>query len=211
MQIAETTFEDVLALIDARIAAGADIWELVGDAAEQEESSIDERRWRQCDLAARVAKRYGGDAIGEFAKRANIPKNRAKEYRTMGAFYFEREARADFLGDNPTVTYSHMRSAARVRLDMKAITDKDRQRAYGVLAFGSVRGWSSDQTARFVGRWRLRTKLSKPRPKPVEVARPIAMQDGPVLDLRGIEWLAEALADYDDSEIVTVTITKPRA
>lgn len=107
-------FDNTLRLIDCAIDAGEDIWELVTDAANHEEETIDIHRWNQCDLAARVEKCYNADRIGEFAVRANLPKKRAQEYAGMGRFYSDRSARAEFFTSHPTVTYSHLRKAKKL-------------------------------------------------------------------------------------------------
>lgn len=145
MQPTILDFEQKLALIDAAIAAGEDVWIAITEAAHEEESDIDVRRWRNCDLAARVVKHYGGDAIGKFASDANLPARRAKEYRTMGTFYAQRTARAEFLADNPVITYSHLRSIAR-RAD-------DETQAYAIAAKASLRSWTVEKTEYMLWRW----------------------------------------------------------
>lgn len=134
--------EQVLYLADKMLAAGEDPWELLTMAAAREEDDADKHRWNQCDLAAKVQKQYSENAIAAFARDAKLPVRRAKEYRTMGTFY-ERSARADFLSNHETLTYTHLRTATRLKSVESAMRFLDR---------ADLRGWSSDKCEYVIGR-----------------------------------------------------------
>lgn len=157
-------FEEKLLKIDAAIERGEHIWEMVGDAANSEREADDVRRWNIVDLAARVVKRYGDDQIGEFAKRANVAKRSAQDAAQMGRIYTDRSRRAKFLKDNPTQTYSHLRTATR---------GGDTETAYRILGRSSKRGMTVDELSWFITRWKVINKLPT-RPRRKKETEPIA-------------------------------------
>lgn len=180
-------FEARLAMIDGMIERREDIWELVTDAGASEESDIDERRWRQCDLAARVVKRYSEDAIGQFAVRANIPKNRAQEYARQGRYWSDRVWRQTFLSDikNEVITYSHMRIAARI---------DDPKHAKRMLWLAARYGMSVDRLSTRV----TRLKGGKPRTK--------RLADFTVKVGEAGAALAQTLASYDETKAIRIVV-----
>lgn len=149
--IVDFDFDILLSHIDEMIDTQTDIWELICEAGADQESRADKRRWNQCDLAGRVDKQYGDDAIGRWAVQSNIPKKRAAEYRTVGLFYGitkdQRSVRTEFLAQarHVTITYTHCRYAMG--------TD-DLTKAYKALDIAAKRTWSSDQLLRFITRWK---------------------------------------------------------
>lgn len=134
--------EQVLYLADKMIAAGEDPWEFLAQAAEREEDDADQHRFNQCDIAAKVVKRYREDSIADFARDAKIPVRRARDYRTVGLAY-ERTARDEFRASHPSITYTHLRVAARL---------KSEESAYRLLERAALRTWSSDKTEYVLGR-----------------------------------------------------------
>jgi hypothetical protein len=149
--IIDFDFDTLLTRIDEMIDEQVDIWELICEAGADQEARADKRRWNQCDLASRVEKQYGEDAIGRWAVQSNIPKRRAAEYRTVGMFYGvskeQRSLREDFLAQDRhvTITYTHCRYATGTH---------DLAKAYKALDIAAKHTWSSDQLLYFITRWK---------------------------------------------------------
>lgn len=101
---------DVLTAIEKMAADGADIWEAAVTAAADAEQDMAARRWCLGDLAGLVAKQYGKNRLGDFAKAINVPVPTVKQYRRMAAFY-PKDTR--YLFEN--VGYSHYRAALRLK------------------------------------------------------------------------------------------------
>jgi hypothetical protein len=97
-------------------------------------NDMDRGRWQIGDDALLVAKKYGEDAIGQYAREIKASKKRVVEHRTVCAFY-EKSARADFLESAPNVVYTHFRTAMRM---------KDVSKAYWFLEHAARKDWTTD-------------------------------------------------------------------
>ena len=82
-------------------------------------AAIDLGRWLIGDDALAIETSYGGKEVEKYATGINVPKERVQEYRTVCKFY-PLSARAEFLESNPTITYTHMREAMRLKELAKA-------------------------------------------------------------------------------------------
>lgn len=88
-------------------------WEELADAGRAVLSDMDTGRWLAGDLALRVEKKYGTDALGQYATDIGIAsKSTLKDYRAVAARY-EKDARAAF----PALSWSHYRTALRAKDD----------------------------------------------------------------------------------------------
>jgi hypothetical protein len=121
-------------------------WELLCEAGRLAAEQIDYGRWIIGDLALRVHDQAA------FARECNIPKRRAREYADVCAFFpaAEREA---YLRDNPGITYTHFRTARKLR---------DIERAYRFLEHCAKRGRTTDQAERLMAR--LAGRKARPAP-----------------------------------------------
>jgi hypothetical protein len=89
-------------------------WEELCERGRLAQQDMDKGRWTIGDDALTVRKRYGFDKLGDYAREINMPTERVQEYRTTCAYY-QKSVRTDFLADNPTLTYSHLRAAMRFK------------------------------------------------------------------------------------------------
>jgi hypothetical protein len=96
----------------------------------------DNSRWSLGDIAMKVAKSYGFDAVGEWAKEVKIARKTAYEYRRMAAYY-EKSARADF----PNLAYSHFRAAKSLG---------DIEKSIALLTLAAKEDWSVEQIEAFI-------------------------------------------------------------
>ena len=95
------------------IAAIPDDWESLADAGRAVMTEMDTGRWLAGDLALRVEKCYGTDALGQYAADIGIAsKSTLKDYRAVAARY-TKDARAAF----PALSWSHYRTALRAKDD----------------------------------------------------------------------------------------------
>jgi len=89
-------------------------WEALCDQGRDAAQDMDGGRWTLGDLSLEVQKQYGRNRISDFAREVNVPVGRVEEYRTV-CRYYPKSVRADILGDNPLLSYSHFRVAMRFR------------------------------------------------------------------------------------------------
>jgi hypothetical protein len=124
-----------------------DEWEALCDAARQAAEHMDEGRWVIGEYSHRVEKRYGTDAIGEFAKQVGISKGRVKQYRTVFRFWSpvweEKDGRLAFLAERPNVTYTHYLDAMRLKDVDKALEWVDKV---------AENGWTTDEAAYYLSK-----------------------------------------------------------
>lgn len=135
--------------IEALIERGDDIWEVLVNAGIQAQEFLDTGRWTIGDLAGLVDKQYGQNTIGTFAKAINVEVERVREYRTVAAFW-EIPHRQKIRADYPTITYSHMREAMRL---------KSVEAAEAFIEECAGEGWTVEEA-----RLKLRERLGKPLP-----------------------------------------------
>lgn len=115
-----------------------DDWETICEAGRRCAESLDSGRWALGDIALTVQKRYGENAIQKFALDINVKVGRVQEYRTVSAFY-QNPARAEFLTNRPSLTYSHLRAAMKF---------EDMEEAFDFLERAAAEGWTVSQTER---------------------------------------------------------------
>jgi hypothetical protein len=75
---------------------------------------MDEGRWIIGDLSLLVAKEYGTNSIDRFAKDINVEVTRVREYRTV-CKRFNVQHRQKLLSEFPTLSYSHFRTALKLK------------------------------------------------------------------------------------------------
>jgi len=93
----------------------------------------DNAQWELGDLACKVKKDYGKDAIGKYAIDIGIVKTTLQEYKTISSFY-EKSARADFL----RLSFSHFRLAEK---------NNTKEQAIGWLQKADDNDWTCEQLA----------------------------------------------------------------
>lgn len=120
---------------EASVEQNVTDWDALCEVGRLAAQQIDEGRWIVGDTALLVETHYGEDWIAEYARECNLAKKRVQEYRTVCSFY-EKSARADFLQDNPNITYSHLRAAMRMN---------DPEIAYMMLDVAAHNNWTVDQ------------------------------------------------------------------
>lgn len=95
------------------LTAISDEWEELVSTGIELAQHMDTGRWALGDLAGRVEKRYGQDAIGTFAGEIGMARKATlKQYRQVSARY-ESATRVAF----PTLTWTHFRDAMRAKDD----------------------------------------------------------------------------------------------
>jgi hypothetical protein len=95
--------------MDFTIEQVPDDWEALADAGREVMQHMDTGRWLAGDLALRVEKKYGTDALGKYAADIGIAsKNTLKKYRQVSARY-EKGTRGAF----PALSWTHFRDAMR--------------------------------------------------------------------------------------------------
>lgn len=124
---------DILDTLEARAAAGEDVYSDAVSLGITTTEDMEARRWHYAQLAAIVGKRYGDDTLGTFAKDVKLRPRTAQEYAQVWRFY-PKNARRAFLDDCPSLLYSHFRTAMRMAL--KLVKDGKAEDAVGeALAF----------------------------------------------------------------------------
>jgi hypothetical protein len=94
---------------DFTIEQVPDDWEALASAGREVMQHMDTGRWLAGDLALRVEKHYGTDALGKYAADIGIASRETlKDYRKVAARY-ESGVRASF----PALSWSHYRAAVR--------------------------------------------------------------------------------------------------
>jgi hypothetical protein len=128
-----------------------DTWDTLCERGRLALEDMDNGRWQIGADACIVRTQYGHDKIADYAREINIEKTRVQEYRTVTKFYgfHEKSARADFCDSHPTLTYSHLRAAMRL---------KELNRATDLLDEAVNETWTVEQT---------RIKVSEILGKPV--------------------------------------------
>jgi hypothetical protein len=120
---------------------------------------------------------------------------RAAEYKTMGTFYRTRSARAEFLSENPVITYSHLRSIAR--------RAEHEDQAYAIAHKASMRSWTVEKTDYMLWRWTgLLGKIDRKKVKP---GKPLAELTVPWSSAANA--VSEFFTDHDDIRPAQVRIT----
>lgn len=102
--------EPHVVVVDFDLDAIGDDWESLVSAGQTIASAHDMNRWLIGDLASKVVKRYGDDAIGQYAASINIRPSTMYDYKACSAFYND-EDRAAF----PPLNWSHYRAALKAK------------------------------------------------------------------------------------------------
>lgn len=98
-----------MAVIDFTVDQVPDDWEALADAGREVMRNMDTGRWLAGDLALRVEKKYGTDALGKYATDIGIAsRDTLKRYRQVSARY-EKGTRGTF----PALSWTHFRDAMR--------------------------------------------------------------------------------------------------
>lgn len=112
-------------------AAISDDWEILADAGRALAEQNDLNRWVLGDLAGRVEKRYGDDALGSYASEIRVFERTLRVYRQVSSFYpVENGIRVAF----PALSWSHYRLCVRLG---------DLDSAEQMLADASDHNWSA--------------------------------------------------------------------
>lgn len=171
-ELAPPTDDEIFLALEQAVDAGEEIMEVAIGLGQRYRMSEEDGKYNQGDLACLVEKRYGKNAIKDFAKSIGKEVDRIKEYRTV-CRQWKRSARAEILTERPNLTYSHLRTAGRFIKD-----DGDsygRKHAMRILDMAAKYTWSAEKT-----RIKANRLLGKPVP-PVKIldAVPCAIA-GPV-------------------------------
>lgn len=94
-------FNQPVVIEEARIS-----WEEYITMGMEAREKKDNAQWELGDLACRVKKNYGEDAVGKYAIEIGVVKTTLQEYKTVSNF-FEKSVRTDF----SRLSYSHFRLA----------------------------------------------------------------------------------------------------
>lgn len=142
---------NTLDAIERARAEGYDIWEMAVSAGIEASDRGNEARWFIGDLALLVDKRYGEDAIAQFAKEIKCAVKSVKTYRTTCRFWDrEKSRRQDFLLDLKNVFFTHYADAVRL---------KDMDKAVEFIENCHLNDWSVEKA-----RVELQILLGKPTP-----------------------------------------------
>lgn len=96
-----------------------DDWEsLVNEGIDARESG-DRKRWRLGDIACKVEKRYGEDALGTFAGEIKVIPRTLRMYRQVAAFYPAESGTRELF---PNLSYTDYRDCLRMG-DLEAALD----------------------------------------------------------------------------------------
>jgi hypothetical protein len=102
-----------MAALDFQIEQVPDDWEALADAGRSVMQHMDTGRWLAGDLALRVEKKYGTDALGKYAADIGIASRETlKKYRQVSERY-EKGTRGAF----PALSWTHFRDAMRAKDD----------------------------------------------------------------------------------------------
>jgi hypothetical protein len=100
--------------VNLDLSAMDDSWETCVSAGIVLAQNLDAGRWSLGDLTGRVEKRYGADAIGNFATEIGMArKSTLKEYRRVSARY-SPDIRMAF---SEALSWSHFQAACRAKDD----------------------------------------------------------------------------------------------
>jgi hypothetical protein len=101
------------AALDFSIEQVPDDWEALASAGREVMQHMDTGRWLAGDLALRVEKKYGTDALGRYAADIGIASRETlKKYRQVSERY-EKGTRGAF----PALSWTHFRDAMRAKDD----------------------------------------------------------------------------------------------
>jgi hypothetical protein len=101
------------AALDFSIEQVSDDWEELASAGREVMQHMDTGRWLAGDLALRVEKKYGTDALGKYAADIGIASRETlKQYRQVSARY-QSATRVAF----PALSWTHFRDAMRAKDD----------------------------------------------------------------------------------------------
>jgi hypothetical protein len=101
------------AALDFSIEQVPDDWEALASAGREVMQHMDTGRWLAGDLALRVEKKYGTDALGKYASDIGIASRETlKQYRQVSARY-QSDTRVAF----PALSWTHFRDAMRAKDD----------------------------------------------------------------------------------------------
>jgi hypothetical protein len=99
--------------LDFSIEQVSDDWEELASAGREVMQHMDTGRWLAGDLALRVEKKYGTDALGKYASDIGITSRETlKKYRQVSERY-EKGTRGAF----PALSWTHFRDAMRAKDD----------------------------------------------------------------------------------------------
>jgi hypothetical protein len=102
-----------MAALDFSIEQVPDDWEALASAGREVMQHMDTGRWLAGDLALRVEKKYGTDALGHYAADIGIASRETlKKYRQVSERY-EKGTRGAF----PALSWTHFRDAMRAKDD----------------------------------------------------------------------------------------------
>lgn len=144
----EIVTTDPIDYLDNLLANGSDIWEVAISIAQDDESEMTVRRWRQGDLSARVEKKYSENTLSKFAAAINVNTSTLRQRRNMALFY-PPDTRA--IGDN--LGYSHYREAMKLG---------SLERAIWALEKCSAKDWPVFKLAKLLNRL-----IGKGKPKDI--------------------------------------------
>lgn len=122
-------------------------WDVLCEAGRIAAEDIDNGRWVLGDLALQT-----GKLVDDFAREINVPKRRVYEYKQVCSFY-DQCVRAQYLRDNPAITYTHFRTAMK-RGDVAL--------AYRFLDHCQERLRTTDQAMRLMARIQGRRRVTPP-------------------------------------------------
>jgi hypothetical protein len=131
---------DQIDLLFAAAERGDEIWDIaIGIGLEHAESDS-KSAFTIGDLACAVEKRYGEKRIETFAQTIKKEIRSVKDRRTV-CRAFPKNARADFLENNPNLFFSHFRVVTRV------VRKINRQTAFDLLEKASALDWTVEKLA----------------------------------------------------------------
>jgi len=114
----------IMVSMEMEIEAPVHSYEELCDMGRAAAGSLDLGRFLIGDITLTIQTNYGENTLSEFAKAINVPVTRVREYRTVSKFW-NIQQRQKILTDNPTLTYSHLRSAMRLKDLDRAISFLD--------------------------------------------------------------------------------------
>lgn len=107
---------DILDTLEARAAAGEDVYSDCVSAGVAVTEDEEAQLWKHARIASIIGKRYGHDFVGEYAKAVKRRKRTIYERRQVYDFYPESARRA--LLEDTALVYSHLRTAMRYGLKL---------------------------------------------------------------------------------------------
>lgn len=107
---------DILDTLEARAAAGEDVYSDCVSAGVAVTEDEEAQLWKHARIASIIGKRYGKDLIGEYAKAVKKRKSTIYERRQVYDFYPEITRRG--LLEDTALVYSHLRTAMRYGLKL---------------------------------------------------------------------------------------------